>query len=187
MPSPDLTPALDQLLTQGLLWREHESDRRAYNALVRWREVAAAQLHSKGWVLVHHESLQTFQAVNRKGKHHRHLNRNTALCLFVLRLLRAETPVGLTPHPVITLSALSLRCADFNIQPDLSAALPELVHLKLIQPAGGRLLRPTQPDQLIELLPTLEVAIPDSAIQTLAEQLKPNSSPTASNPHQPFF
>lgn len=171
MSSPDLTLALDHLLAHGLLWRGLEADRRSYNTLVRWREIASQQLHSKGWVLIHHESLHTFQAINRKGKHHRHLNRNTAFCLFVLRLLRSETPADLTPQPVITLSTLLKRCADFNSQVDLSTALPELIGLKLIRPAGGGTLRPTNPDQLLELLPPLEIAVPDSAIKTLADQL----------------
>ena len=171
MSSPDLTPALDQLLAHGLLWRGLDSDRRAYNTLVRWREVAAQQLHSQGWILIHHDSLQTFQAVNRKGKHQRHLNRNTTLCLLILRLLQTETPIGFTPYPVIALSDLLKRCADFNLQIDLSSALPELAALKLIRPVANRTLRPTDPDQLIELLPPLEIAISDSALKTLAQQL----------------
>jgi hypothetical protein len=171
--SPDLTPALDQLLAQGWLWRGSESDRRAYNTVARWREVAVQHLHSKGWVLIHHEPLQIFQAVNRKGKHHRHLNRNSALCLLVLRLLRSETPAGLTPQPIITLGTLLARCADFNIQPDLAAALPDLCNLKLIRPVAGRTLRPTDPDHLIELLPSLEIAVSDSAITQLANQIQP--------------
>lgn len=175
--SPDLTPALDQLLATGLLWRGADSDRRAYNTLIRWREVAAQQLHKQGWVLIHHEALQTFQAVNRKGRHHRHLSRNTALCLFVLRLLRSEIHATLTPHPTITLSTLLTRCADFDIQPDLSAALPELVSHKLIRPAGDRTLRPTDPDHLIELLPPLEVAVSDSAVTQLANQFSNASRP----------
>lgn len=175
--SPDLTPALDQLLATGLLWRGHDSDRRAYNTLMRWREAAAQQLHKQGWVLIHHDSLQTFQAVNRKGKHHRHLHRNTALCLLVLRLLRSETPAGLTPYPVLALNTLLQRCADFDIQPDLSIALPDLAALKLIRPVAGRTLRPTDPDQLIELLPPLEIAVPESAITQLANQFSNASHP----------
>jgi hypothetical protein len=169
--APDLTPALDQLLAEGLLWRGREEDRRAYNTLLRWREQAAPQLHAKGWVLVHHESLQTFQAVHRKGKHHRHLSRSATLCVLALRLLRLETPAGLTQYPVISLDTLARRCADLGFQPDLSLVLPDLVTLKLIRPAGDAALRPTQPEQLLELLPTLDIAVPASAIDTLAHSL----------------
>jgi len=169
--APDLAPALDQLLAEGLLWRGREADRRAYNTLTRWRDLASSQMHAKGWVLIHHEALQTFQVVHRKGKHHRHLTRNAALCLFVLRLLRAETPVGLTQYPVISLATFSRRCADFNFQPELATVLPDLVTLKVIRPAGEGPLRPTQPEQLLELLPTLEIAVPTSAIETLAHSL----------------
>ena len=131
---------------------------------VAWQRV----LHAKGWVLVHHETLQTFQAIQRKGKHHRHLSRNTTLCLLVLRLLRLETAAGLTQYPVVSLDTLARRCAELGFQPDLSQSLPELVLLKLIRPAGETPLRPTQPEQLLELLPTLEVAVPASAIESLA-------------------
>lgn len=180
-PAPDLTPALDQLLAEGLLWRGREEDRRAYNTLLRWREQAAPQLHAKGWVLVHHESLQTFQAIQRKGKHHRHLNRSTTLCILALRLLRLETPAGLTQYPVISLDTLARRCADLGFQPDLSLVLPDLVMLKLIRPAGNTPLRPTQPEQLLELLPTLEVAVPASGIDTLARTLA-TPQPTTPEP-----
>ncbi len=176
-PTPDLAPAIDQLLAEGLLWRGREADQRAYNTLTRWREVAAAQLHAKGWVLIHHEPLQTFQAVHRKGKHKRHLSRNTTLCLLVLRLLRAETPPGLTQHPVISLSALSARCSDAGFQPDLGTALPELAALKLIRAAGTGPLRPTQPEQLIELLPALNIAVPSSAVEALAQSLTAQPAP----------
>lgn len=179
MPAPDLMPALDQLMAEGLLWRGREEDRRAYNTLLRWREQAGPQLHAKGWVLVHHEGLQTFQAIQRKGKHHRHLSRNTSLCLLVLRLLRLETAAGLTQYPVVSLDTLTRRCAELGFQPDLSQSLPELVALKLIRPAGETPLRPTQPEQLLELLPTLEVAVPASAIENLATSLTaPRPSPT---------
>lgn len=169
-PIPDLTAALDQLTAEGLLWRGRESDRRAYNLLSRWREAAAAQMHGRGWVLVHHESLQTFQAVNRKGRHHRRLNRNTLLCLLALRLLRAETPAGYTPHPAVSLETLAARCRALGFQPDLPAALPELAALKLIRAPGGQL-RPGLPSQIIELLPALEFAVSEPAVAQLAARL----------------
>jgi hypothetical protein len=172
-PAPDLAPALDQLIAEGLLWRGREADRRAYNTLSRWRDLAAPQMHARGWVLIHHEALQTFQAINRKGKNHRHLGRNTALCLFVLRLLRLETPLGLTQYPIISLDTLARRCSDFGLQVDLTLALPDLEALKLIRPAGNHALRPTQPEQLLELLPALELAVPASSIETLARQITP--------------
>jgi hypothetical protein len=168
-----LAAALDRLLADGLLWRGHEPDLRAYNTLARWRDLAAAQLGSKGWELIHHDSLEAFQVVHRKGKHRRPLSRETALGLLVARLLRAETPAGLTPHPVVTIATLQRRCADFSFDLNLSDCLPELEALKLIRAAGGKTLRPTDPDQLLELLPTLDLAAPDSAIEELAGQLRP--------------
>ena len=166
-----LAAALGHLLADGLLWRNHAPDLRAYNALARWRDLAAAKLGSKGWELIQHDSVEAFQAVHRKGKHRRPLNRDTALGLLIARLLRAETPAALTPHPVVTISTFQRRCADFSFDLNLSDALPELESLKLIRAAGGKTLRPTNPDQLIELLPTITLAVPDSAIEKLYQSL----------------
>jgi hypothetical protein len=175
-PIPDLTPALDQLTAEGLVWRGRDSDRRAYNLLSRWREAAAAQMHARGWGLVHHESMQMFQALHRKGRHRRRLHRNTLLCLLALRLLRAETPPGLTPQPAVSLQALIARCLELGFQPDLAAALPELAALKLIRAPAG-VLRPGLPSQLIELLPALEIAVSDSAVAQLADRLAAQPPP----------
>lgn len=164
-----LNAAFAQLLTEGLLWREHESDRRAYNDLVRWQTLARAQLHSKGWELVQHQSLQLFQVVHKKGKHRRHLKRDTGLALLLCRLLYAEIVPGLTPYPVLTIADLIQYATDLGLQLDWPTALPELEALKLIQAAGGKTLRPTQADQLIALLPALTVVVPDSAIEAFGK------------------
>ncbi len=172
---PRLTAALEQLLAEGLIWREEEHDLRAYNALARWRDQAAAQLAANGWELVHAEQIQAFQIIplHAQSQPPRRLSRNTLLCLLVLRLLYVETPAALTPYPVIALSNLARRGAAFSISLDLAEALPELARLKLIRPAGGaqRALRPTNSDQLIELLPTLELALPNTTIEQLFKEI----------------
>jgi hypothetical protein len=162
-----LTAALEQLLADGFVWLGHSPDRRAYHDLARWRDLAAAQLRAKGWELIQHDSLPAFQVLHKRGKHRLHFKREAALCLLLLRLLEAETPAPLTPHPVVTLAAIESRRADFGLSFNLAEALPELAAHKLIRAAGGQTLRPTDPDQLLELLPTLRLVVPDSAIQTL--------------------
>ncbi len=164
-----LDTAFARLLADGLLWREHEPDRRAYNDLVRWQTLARTQLHSKGWELIQHEPLQLFQAVHKRGKHRRHLKRDTALALLLCRLLSVEAVPGLTPYPVVMIGDLVRRAAEFGLQLDLTIALPELESLKFLRAAGGKALRPTQPDQLIELLPALAVAVPDTAIEAFGK------------------
>jgi hypothetical protein len=164
-----LASALERLLGEGLLWRGDERDLRAYNTLARWGDLAAAQLAAQGWELRHHDPAQAYYLVQRKGRHKIALKREAALCLLVLRLLYAETPAALTPYPVVTVAELRRRCEAFAFEPELAETLPELAGLKLIRAPGGRPLRLTDPDQLIELLPALELAVPDSAISDLAQ------------------
>lgn len=166
--------AIRHLLSEGLIWRDEENDRRAYNVLARNRELAAERLQADGWDMIHHDSLQAFQLVHRKGRHHRKLDRNTTFCLLVLRLLYCETPSTFARNPVVAVNDIARRCAAFlpedkNI--DLAEALPVLQSLKLIRAAGGKTLRPADGEQLIELLPTLELAVPDSAIEQIHRQL----------------
>jgi hypothetical protein len=176
--SPDeqtnLDNAIRRLLSEGLIWREEENDRRAYNVLARRRELAAERLRTDGWEMIHHDSLEAFQLVHRKGRHHRKLDRNTTFCLLVLRLLYCETPSTFARNPVVAVNDIARRCAAFvpnDKKIDLAEALPVLQSLKLIRAAGGKTLRPADGEQLIELLPTLELAVPDPAIEQLHRQL----------------
>jgi Domain of unknown function (DUF4194) len=175
-----LNAAMNQLLADGLLWRENEPDRRAYNDLARWPGLASNQLQAKGWHLVHHATAQTFQAVHRKQKHRRHIRHDTAMVLLVCRLLYIETAVLLTPYPVVAVGSIARQCASLGFTPELTAALPELASFKLIRAAAGKTLRPTNPEQMIELLPTLTAAVPDTAIEAMAKQLL-----SAQNPNPP--
>ncbi|HLB45930.1 MAG TPA: DUF4194 domain-containing protein [Anaerolineales bacterium] len=176
--SPDeqtnLDNAIRRLLSEGLIWREEENDRRAYNVLARRRELAAERLRTDGWEMIHHDSLEAFQLIHRTGKHHRKLDRNTTFCLLVLRLLYCEMPSTFAPNPVVAVNDIARRCAAFvpdDKKIDLAEALPILQSLKLIRAAGGKTLRPNDGEQLIELLPTLELAVPDPAIEQLHRQL----------------
>jgi len=183
--SPDeqtnLDNAIRRLLSEGLIWREEENDRRAYNVLARRRELAAERLRTDGWDMIHHDSLQAFQLVHRKGKHHRKLDRNTTFCLLVLRLLYCETPSTFARNPVVAVNDIARRCAAFvpdDKKIDLAEALPVLQSLKLIRAAGGKTLRPADGEQLIELLPTLELVVPETSIAELAGRLQTDYSTT---------
>src|SRR5574341_1489952 len=116
--SARLASALDRLLAEGLLWRDDECDLRAYNALARWRDLAAEQLAANGWELHHHDSAHAFHPVHRKSKHKHPLKRESALCLLVLRLLYAETPATLTRYPVVTIAEIVRRGDSFSFQLD---------------------------------------------------------------------
>ncbi len=184
----DLLSSLDQatfaeavrrLMDEGLIWREEESDRRVYNFLARHHELVAEYLRVGGWDLRQHEQVKVFQLIHGAGARRKRLDQNTTLWLLLLRLLYAERAekkeATLTRYPVVTIDDITARWAQlFPGQPDpagLGEALPALQSLKLIRPAGGEVLRAANPEQQIELLPTLEIIVPASEIAALASHL----------------
>jgi hypothetical protein len=178
--SPDDQALFDstvrKLLREGLIWRELEDDRRAYNFLARRAGLIADHLKREGWSLVHHESLQTFQLIDARGERRRPMDRQTALWLLILRLMYAEggSPVVAVKQVVARAAALAgSESGDPLPAERLSEALFTFQTLKLIRPADGPTLRPANHDSLIELLATLELAIPADAIERAHKQLSP--------------
>lgn len=184
----DLLSSLDQatfaeavrrLMDEGLIWREEEADRRVYNFLARHHELVADYLRVGGWELRHHEQVKVFQLIHGAGARRKRLDQNTTLWLLLLRLLYAERSekkeATLTRCPVVTIDDITARWAQlFPGQPDpagLREALPALQSLKLIRPAGGEVLRTGNPEQQIELLPTLEIIVPAGEVAALANHL----------------
>ncbi len=174
--------AVRRLLSDGLIWREDEQDRRVYNFLVRRRDLVVDYLAVAGWDLRYDERATVFQVVHRDGAHRRRLNRDTTIWLLLLRLIYAEKrermEVGLTRYPTISVEALYQRYTEFlpgqavKKKTSLDEALRTLQNLKLIRAGGGGMLRATDNDKLIELLPTLEVVVPGNAISAIAERLR---------------
>jgi hypothetical protein len=174
--------AVRRLLADGLVWREEEADRRVYTFLLRRRELVADYLAVAGWELRHDERIGAFQVVHREGAHRRRLSRDTTIWLLLLRLIYAEKrerlEVSLTRHPVIEVAEVAQRYAEFfpgqsvRKKSSLDEALRQLHGAKLIRPAGGGVLRSAGQDQLIELLPTLELVVPASSVAALAERLR---------------
>lgn len=173
--------AVRRLLAEGLLWRGDEDDTRAYAFLLRRRELLAEYLQVAGWELRHDERAQVFQAVHRDGAHHRRLSRDTTVWLLLLRLIYAEkrerVELSLTRYPTVTVGEVAQRYAAFfpgqavRKKTSLDEALRTLQALKLIRAGGGGVLRAANNDQLIELLPTLEVVVPAAAVAELAARL----------------
>ncbi len=170
------------LLSEGLIWREDEHDRPVYNFLVRRRELVAAYLSVAGWELRYDERIAVFQVIHREGAHRRRLNRDTTIWLLLLRLIYAEkreqVEVRLTRYPTISIEELYQRYTEFlpgqavKKKTSLDAALRTLQSLKLIRAGGGGTLRASEGEKLLELLPTLEVVVPGSAISEIAERLQ---------------
>ena len=170
-----------RLLADGLLWREDENDRRSYMFLLRRRELVTDYLAVAGWELRHEERIGVFQVIHREGAHRRRLNRDTTIWLLLLRLIYAEKrerlEVSLTRYPTVEIGEVTQRYAAFfpgqNVRKksSLDDALRTLQGLKLIRAAGG-VLHIGSTDQLIELLPTLEMVIPATSVTALAERLR---------------
>lgn len=171
-----------RLLSDGLIWREQEDERRFYSFLQRRRQLVADYLAVAGWELRHEERLGAFHVVHRDGAHRRRLNRETTVWLLLLRLMYAEKlerlEVGLTRYPVVEVSAIVQRYAEFfpgqivRKRSSLFEALRTGQTLKLVRAAGGGTIRSGNVDQMIELLPTLEIIVPAANITALNDRLR---------------
>ncbi|NTV99762.1 MAG: DUF4194 domain-containing protein [Oscillochloris sp.] len=173
--------AVRRLLADGLIWREEEADRRIFTFLLRRRELVADYLGVAGWELRHDERVGAFQIIHREGAHRRRLSRDQTVWLLLLRLIYAEKrerlEVSLTRYPVTEVGEIARRYAEFfpgqNVRKrsSLEDALRSFQSLKLVRGAGGTPLRVGSPEQLIELLPTLELVISAASVTALAERL----------------
>ncbi|WP_129630673.1 DUF4194 domain-containing protein [Candidatus Oscillochloris fontis] len=174
--------ALRRLLADGLIWREDEADRSIYAFLIRRRELVADYLAVVGWELRFAEQVGVFHVVHRDGAHRRRFSREMTIWLLLLRLIYAEKrerlEVILTRYPVIETGEVARRYAEFfpgqqvRKRSSLADALRTFQTLKLVRVAGGGAIRTGQAEQLIELLPTLEIIVPAAGITALAERLR---------------
>lgn len=133
-----------------------------------------------GWQLIHHEHIQIFQAIHRDGAHRIHFNLDTTIWLLLLRLLYAEQQEAnvtrLARYPMVTIGEIIQRYDELpgarpRKKSSLEEALRHFQQLMLVRTAHGRSLRASNLDQIVELLPTLEVFIPSGASQQIAQQL----------------
>lgn len=173
--------SIRRLLTDGLLWREDDNDRRLYNFLARRADLVREYLALAGWELRFHDRASIYQVIHPEGAHRRRLNRKTTIWLLIFRLLYAEIrqkpAVMLTRYPVVTIGDVVDRFASFfpnqriREKSSLDEALRTLQGLKLIRAATGVSLRAGDTGKQIELLPALEVVIPANEIAAIAEKL----------------
>lgn len=174
--------AVRRLLSDGLIWRDADDDRRIYNYLARRSELVGEYLAVAGWEVRHHERAFIYHVVHREGAHRRHFNRKTTIWLLVMRLMYAEQrekPAAmLTRYPVVTLGEVVERYAAFwpnqrvREKTSLEEALRTLQGAKLIRAAKGGSLRASDSEKQIELLPALEIIVPANEITALADRLR---------------
>lgn len=171
---------VNKLLTEGMIWYEDAGKTALYAFLRRHGEVVKEYLSLAGWQLTWHEQQRIYQVTHRDGAHRRQLSSPTTICLLLLRLLYAEqqeaNTLRLTKYPAITLGDLYRRYQELpNARPrwrqHFENALRQLARLNLLRLVGGGSLRLSNPQQVIELLPTLEVIVPAGHAQQVAERL----------------
>lgn len=174
--------AVRRLLSDGLIWRDDDSDRRIYNFLARRGDLVAEYLSVAGWELKHHDRESIYHVFHREGAHRRHFSRKTTIWLLILRLLYAEKrekpEAMLTRHPVVTVGDVTERFNAFfpnqrvREKASFEEAMRTLQGVKLIRSATGGVLRATDTDKPVELLPTLEIVVPANEIAALADRLR---------------
>lgn len=173
---------IKRLLTEGLLWRDDEADRKAYNFLGRRSELVSEYLKIGGWQLVFHESARIYHVTHVDGAHRRRLSRELTIWLLIVRLLYAEkrerVEVTLTRQPVVKVGDIADRYASYfpnqrvRKKSSLTEALRAMQGMKLITAAGSAaVLRADDPDRLVELRPALEVILPADEITALTQRL----------------
>lgn len=173
---------LKRLLTDGLIWREADDDRKAYNFLARRAELVQHYLQVAGWKLEFHEPTKIYFLVHAEGAHRRRFSKELTIWLLVVRLLYAEKrekpEATLTRYPLVKVGDITDRYAAFfpnqriRKKTSLTEALRSLHTLKLIRGVGVGSLSADDPDKLVELLPALEVVVPAHDIAALADRLR---------------
>lgn len=174
--------SVKHLLAEGLLWREDEDDRKAYNFLARRGDMVREYLFICGWRLEFYEQARIYYVTHVDGAHRRHLSKELTIWLLIVRLLYAErrerVEVTLTRHPVVKVGEIAGRYAAYfpnqrlRKKTSLTNALRTMQGMKLIAAAGGNNLRADDPEQLVELRPALEVILPAGEITALADRLR---------------
>jgi hypothetical protein len=170
-----------RLLSEGVLWRDDEDDRKTYNFLSRRGDLVREYLLLCGWRLEYFESTRIYHVTHVDGAHRRRLSKEITIWLLIVRLLYAEkrerVEVTLTRQPVVKVGDIADRYASYfpnqrvRKKSSLTEALRAMQGMKLIAAAGGGSLRADDPDRLVELRPALEVILPVSEITALAERL----------------
>ena len=171
---------VNRLFAEGLVWFEDTGRTQIYTFLRRRFELVRDYLSLVGWQLHYHEQQKIFQVTHREGAHRKHLSHDTTICLLLLRMIYAEqqesNTLRLTRYPAVTLGEVYRRYQELSNarkrwKNKFEESLRQLHRLTLIRLVGGGSLRLSHSQQVIELLPTLEVVVPAGNAQQVAERL----------------
>ena len=182
---------LKRLMSEGFLVRDDESDRRFYAFALRRFQDLCAYLGFTGWELLHHERLHVIQLMRSDGSHRKRFSKDQTSWLLLLRLLYAEQKesmkLSLVRNPVVRVSEVFERYTRFfpgeNLRKKTSLidALRLFHGLKLLRPTDTKFFAVSDPETPLELLPTLEVAVPASKLQELEKRLRESRAMAAAS------
>jgi hypothetical protein len=171
--------SLRLLMAEGLLYRGIPEHIKSYSFLRRHESLVKDYLALAGWELRFAERQEAFHLQHLTGAHHEKLDLSTTKWLLLLRLLYAEVREGraleLTRNPSVTTEELARRYAEYFPKERFKTAMNDA--LKTLQ--SWNLLRRHGLDDVLELLPTLEVIVPASSLEVAASKLRELQKPDA--------
>jgi hypothetical protein len=171
--------SLRLLMAEGLVYRGIPEHGKIYSFLRRRETLMKDYLALAGWELRFAERQETFHLQHLTGAHREKLDLSTTKWLLLLRLLYAEAREGraleLTRNPSVTVEDLVRRYAEYFPKERFKTAMTDA--LKTLQ--GWNLLRRHGADDVLELLPTLEVIVPASSLEAATSKLRELQKPDA--------
>lgn len=174
--------ALSLILREGLIWRDEGADLEAYALLLRHLQQAKEYFALSGLTLIHHERLHILQLYSENPGLRRSFSKETTLWALICRLVYAELKesgtLSLSRYPTILSGDLYMRYTELFPSRNLrkrtafADALSELASAKLIRSSAVATMRTsTDPEAVLELLPTLEVILPSSRLKDISDRL----------------
>ena len=169
--------SLRLLMSEGLLYRGISEHARSYSFLRRRESLVRDYLALAGWELRFAERQETFHLQHLTGAHREKLDLSTTKWLLLLRLLYAGAREGraleLTRNPSVTLEELAQRYAEYfpgeKFKTRMNDALTTLQTWNLL--VWHKL------EDVLELLPTLEVIVPASSLEEATHKLRELQKP----------
>lgn len=184
---------LRRLMAECFLVRDDESDRRAYAFVLRRFNDVASYLGFMGWEVLHHERLHVIQLLHKEGAHRRKFTKDQTSWLLLIRLLYAEQKesmkISLVRNPVVRVSEVFERFTRYfpgeNVRRKtaLMEALRMFHSLKLLRLTETRFFSVSDPETPLELLPTLEIALPASKLQEIEKRMRDLASQSRARDH----
>jgi Domain of unknown function (DUF4194) len=170
--------SLRLLMAEGLVHRGIPEHSRVYSFLRRRESLVREYLSIAGWELRFAERQETFHLQHLTGAHREKLDGSTTKWLLLLRLLYAEKREGrgldLTRNPSVTLEELAQRYSEYFPNEKFKTRMNDA--LTTLQ--TWNLLRWHKVEDVLELLPTLEVIVPASGLEEAANKLRELQKPS---------